>query len=312
MKRWIVPVVAAAVLTGIVVGAADLRWRDVSQTLTHLDPGLCLLAFVTYFASYVFRGLRLTALLPGARGVAHLTSVCARHILLAVVLPFRTGEAALPVLLHREAGRPLSEAVAVLGVMRVLDLLGVAVYLLAGLALSGSDDGSTGPRAAIVFALLSAGLLAMRPVCRRLAPLASAARRPLAFLGQAASHVAALRGPQLASALLTTLLAWGCTYTACYVALAAMAGPQALPAAASIGYAASLVGTTGLHLAAVMPLSPVASVGTWEAGWTAGYTLVGLPAEAAAASAIVSHVLIFAFIVVIGLSAFAVRRAPTG
>jgi uncharacterized membrane protein YbhN (UPF0104 family) len=270
VKRWLVPVLASAVLVAVVVGASGLRFEDVRGPLTHLDPVLCAAAFAVYALSYVGRGARLLSLMPHARGVVHMTSISARHIFLAVILPFRTGEAALPVMLHREAGRSVSEALAVLAIMRVLDLLGVAGYLLGGLAFTMEGGGDVGMRTGLVAGALLLGLALMRPVCARLAGLRASVRKPLAFVGQTAGHVAALSTRQLAAAILTTALTWLCIDGACYPVLRAMAGPQALPGVAGVGFAQSLVGTTGLHLAAVMPISPVASVGTWEAGWASG------------------------------------------
>jgi uncharacterized membrane protein YbhN (UPF0104 family) len=302
---------AAAVLVAVVIGASDLAFDDVRGPLTHLDPALCAAAFAVYALSYVGRGARLLTLMPGARGLVHMSSICARHIFLAVVLPFRSGEAALPVMLHREAGRSVSESLGVLALMRVLDLLGVAGYLLAGLALTMETGGDVGTQTTIVAAVLVIGLVLMRPVCARLSGLRASVRKPVAFIGQTAAYVAALSTRQLVAALLTTALTWMCIYGACFLVLRAMAGPQALPGVAGVSFAQSLVGTTGLHLAAVMPLSPVASVGTWEAGWMAGYALVGVEETPAAASAIVSHVVIFAYIVAIGALAFVVRgRRP--
>jgi uncharacterized membrane protein YbhN (UPF0104 family) len=310
VRRWLAPVLVAVVLLAVVLGVSDLRYEDVRGPLTHLDAALVAAGFAVYALSYAGRGARLLVLLPGSHGLLHMTSVCARHIFLAVVLPFRTGEAALPVMLHREAGRAVGEALAVLALMRVLDLLGVAGYLLAGLALTLEAGGDVGTSAGVVAAALLVGLLLMRPVCSRLAGLRASVRKPIAFVGQTAGFVAALSTRQLAAAVLTTALTWLCIYGACYLVLRAMAGPQALPGVAFVSFPQSLVGTTGLHLAAVMPISPVASVGTWETGWSAGYALVGVEPTPAVASAIVSHVVIFAYIVAIGALAFLVRGTP--
>ena len=77
--------------------------------------------------------------------------------------------------------------------------------------------------------------------------------------------MASLRTGQLLRATLITLLTWACTYGACWILLRAMTAPPALgAAAASVSFAQSLVGTTGLHLSAAMPIAPVASIGSWE------------------------------------------------
>jgi len=317
VRRLLGALLVSVVLVALVATVTNLHWREVADTLAHLEWPLVALSLLVYAASYFGRGLRLGILMPRASGLLHLTSISARHIFLAVILPFRMGEAALPVMLVRECGRPLVESASVLGVMRVLDLLAVAIWLLLGLALwtgpasSAGDASQVGVRALVALAVLLAGLLLMRPVCRALSPLARSHRRPVALLGQLAESVAGLRSGQLARAVAVSQITWGCTYGACWLLLRAMVAPPGLGAAtATVGFAQSLVGTTGLHLSAVMPVSPVASIGTWEVGWTAGYALVGLPAQDAASSAIVSHVVIFAFIALTGAAGWLTRRPP--
>ena len=324
MRRLLGALLVSAILVALLATLTELRWREVADTLSALEWPLVGLSLLVYAASYVGRGLRLQALLPGAAGLVHATSISARHIFLAVILPFRMGEAALPLMLVRECGRPLVESASMLGVMRVLDLLAVAVSLMLGLAFSTGlggapagapgtpgDAGQVATRGGIALAVLVLALLLMRPVCRALAPLSRSVHKPVALLGRLAESVTLLSAGQLARSVLITQLTWMCTYGACWILLRAMTAPPALGAAtADVSFAESLVGTTGLHLSAVMPISPVASIGTWELGWTAGYTIVGLPAAEAASSAIVSHVVIFAFIALIGGAGWLTRRPP--
>ena len=309
MKRWLAPILASLVLIAVLAAATNLQWDRVWRTLAHLDWTLVAAGLGLYAASFAMRGVRLSILLPGSRDIVQMASIGARHILLAVVLPFRSGEATLPILLGREAGRPLHESLSVLGLMRILDLLAVAAFFLAGLTLTGtSAPEEVSGRALAVGGLLLAGLVVMRPVARLCAPLAHSTRKPVAFLGQAAANVGAIGTGRLAAAVATSFVTWFFTYATCWVLLLSMAGPEALGASARIDFPTSLVGTTGLHLSSVIPLSPIAGVGTWEAGWATFYSqLVGMDPATAAESAIVNHVLIFAFLVLLGGLAFLVR-----
>lgn len=317
MRRLLGGLLVSVILVALIATIADLQWREVAETLEHLDWQLVALSLLVYAASYVGRGLRLMVLMPGVTGLVHATSISARHIFLAVIMPFRVGEASLPLMLIRECGRPLVESASVLGVMRVLDLIAVAMYLLLGIALTAgsqaaSDDtAQVALRAGLALTVLLLGLALMRPVCRVLARCSASPRRALALLGHLAESVAALRTGQLVRSTLITLLTWACTYGACWILLRAMTAPPSLAAASgSVSFAQSLVGTTGLHLSAAMPIAPVASIGSWELGWTTGYTLVGMPKQEAATSAIVSHVVIFSFIALIGGAGWLARRPP--
>ncbi len=311
MKKLVIAALVSAVLIGVLASFTSLDWTRVGGSLLHLDPTLAAAAFGVYALSFAGRGLRLAILLPGAGSRLHMASIATRHIFLAVVLPARTGEASLPVLLSVECGRPLEEGVSMLALQRVLDLACVAFFLVAGVLLSGAGADATAilPRAATVLALLVAGVLLLRPVCTRLAGLSGSTRRPVAFLGRAARHVAALGWRQLLLATATSLATWLCTYAACWLLLLSLATPAALGDAVRVSFPVSLIGTTGLHLSAVLPVSPLAGVGTWELGWVAGYRLAGLTEDAALASAIVSHALILGFIVLLGGVAWLIRPA---
>jgi len=307
VKRLVPTLIASVVLLTLVVTLAELEPARLGDTFAALDWAGVALAFGVYALSYLGRGIRLALLLPGVSNVAHFTSISARHTLLAVVLPFRSGEAALPWLLHSEAGRPLPEGVSTLGVIRILDLMSVAVWLLVGLAFSnvqgaGAEGmGDIAPRALGVLAVLVLGLALLRPMAARLAILRQAEGRLRRFVGESAAHLASQGTGQLVLATVVSLATWAATYGACFYVLQAMAAPEALGApVADLSFAESLIGTTGLHLSAVLPLSPVASVGTWEAGWTAGYAVVGLDLDLAATSALVSHVIILGYIAALG------------
>jgi len=313
VKRLLPTLIASAVLLALVLTIAELEPQRLADTFAALDWGGVALAFGVYSLSFLGRGVRLAMLLPGVSNVGHLTSISARHTLLAVVLPFRSGEAALPWLLHAEAGRPFPEGVSTLGVIRILDLMSVAVWLLVGLAFASADDaGDIAPRALIVLAVLVLGLVALRPVASRLAILREGEGRLRRFIGESAAHLAAQRTGRLVLAAVTSIATWAATYGACWYVLQAMAAPEALGTPVSdLTFAESLIGTTGLHLSGVLPLSPVASVGTWEAGWVAGYAAVGLDLDLAATSALVGHVIILGYIAALGGLGWVCRFRPS-
>lgn len=318
MKRAALAVLVLALLLGAFVAFADLSARAAADgaraALLQLSPAGVGLALLLYLASYLGRSLRLAALLTGPAPVLQLLSITARHNLLNLLLPARTGEASLPVLLRAEAGRSLAEGTGALIVARVLDLGAVAAWLVTGLLLRGAAEGSDlGPAAGAALVVLLAGLGLLRPVAARLAAaLASRRGRAATFLSAAASEVARPTTPRLLQAGLCSLATWLCTYGACFALLADMggAGHPVTEALAGVDFAASLVGSTALHFVSILPLNTVAGVGPWEAGWTAGYVAVGLDESAALASALVSHAAILGFACLLGALGWFLRGTP--
>ncbi len=320
MKRVLPALLATAVLGALVLAFLDLDLAEmghgVADRLRALAPVDVALAFAVYLASYFGRAVRFAVLLPGLRGIVHLASIAGRHNFLNLVLPFRTGELALPWMLHKECGRPLSQGSAALLVCRVLDLGCVAAWLAIGIAwygVGGPTAEEVTPRVLGVLAALAAGLLLMGPVAKRVAARLDpdAPGRVRGFLARATGHLATLSIGRLLLAGLVSLATWLLTYSTYWFMVRGMAGPD--PVGLELGdvpFARGLVGTTGLHLSTVLPVNTLGGVGSWEAGWVAGYTLLaGIGKEAAGVSAVVTHLLNFVFITVIGGAGFLLRRS---
>ena len=326
MKRLAVGLLLSVVVLGLVWGLADLSGQaaaeGVSEAFGSLSVGGLGLAFLCYGLSYLGRAWRLAVLLPGPDRLLHLASISARHNLFNLVLPLRSGEACLSLMLKRETGRSLAEGAAALVVARVLDLLSVALYLSAGLAFAGlgEEDGGADAvtradvalRTAWIVGGLVAGLLLLRPLARwfagRWAPTtgdeatAGFVRKLTRFAGRTAQHLAEQPLPRLAGALVVSLLTWGLTYGACYALVVDMAGPTGSvgPELAGVTFVASLVASTFLHLTGILPINTLAGLGPWEGGWVAGYVFIGVSQAAAFASALASHAAVFGMIALLG------------
>lgn len=314
MKR-LAAVLVAAGLVALVVRTTDLDLDSVGQVLGNLSILTCALAFGVYATSYVGRGARLSVLLQRPPGLVHLASIAARHNFYNLVLPFRTGEASLPIMLKAEAGHSLAEGTATLFVCRLLDLLSVGAFLATGLMLAPGVTPELLPRALGVLAGVVVVLVGMRQLAGLTARRLERRGRLTNFVASGAEHLAAVTTRRLLGAAGLSLVTWGFTYLACYLLVVAMGDPAAPPdsigaALAAVDLPTALIGTTGLHLTAILPINTPGGVGAWEAGWTAGYVLAGLAPRAAAASAVGSHILIFGFVSVLGVAALLLRPTP--
>jgi len=114
-----------AVLLLLVVGI-DLD--TCAAGFRRLGLGNAVLLFGVYFAASFLRGVRLNALLPAGVSPQRLVTVSFRHQFFATFLPFKTGEAALPIILKRH-GVPMSRTIAVFVLARALDLLALLTVL---------------------------------------------------------------------------------------------------------------------------------------------------------------------------------------
>ncbi|MFT7463301.1 MAG: uncharacterized membrane protein YbhN (UPF0104 family) [Pseudohongiellaceae bacterium] len=306
-KRLGLALLASIVAIGLLLGVSDISGQSAAEGVIAmakaLSPGWVALTFAAYALSYVGRAARLSLLLPGQLPLLRLFSISARHNLFNLVLPLRSGEASLPLMLRNECGRPLAEGTAALVVARVLDLTSVCLFLLLGLALSGLGGDELRPPVLGLLVALLAVACALRPVALWLSKrLPTDKGRVANFAASTATHLAAQPSGRLLASLAVSLLTWLLTYCACWLLVVDMAhgDGSTVSSLAQVTFVTSLVASTCLHLVGILPINTMAGVGPWEAGWVAGYVFIGVTQEAAFASAVVSHGVIFSMVSLLG------------
>lgn len=294
---------------------------DLLAALRSTDPAWLLLALAAYAASYLARALRFRLLLHSVRPpLLQLARVVAVHNLFNMLMPARTGELSYVVLAKRRFGVRTAEGAATLVVARLFDVLGIAVFFVAASLVAGAGEDARGAdlfTGAVILLALSAALLVglvsatnvLVSLAERTAGRFGASRRPLgARLLHAAravrdelQHVQA-RGTG-GRVFLVTEAQWLLTFLTCWSLLKA--------AGVDFPFPASVLGSTGLSVALILPVNTFGNVGTFEAGWALGYALAGLDHATAVATAVAAHVWIFLFAAVLGLLGWlSLRGAP--
>jgi uncharacterized protein (TIRG00374 family) len=330
--RILLSLVTAAVLFGAVLWISGVHPREVIELVRECDPAMLLIAFAAYALSYAGRALRFRVLLGSdAPPFAGLLCTVTLHNLFNAVLPARSGELSYIYLMRKKFHVASASGVATLIVARVLDLLCILLYLGVGLVYFGAGLETMTPAMPIgCFAILlvivvillnlprlaswGLGLLAaLFKGCgleeKRFARfvLTKGAETREAFEGIGSRRI-------LITGFILSLAVWLCTYLTCYWILLSFG----VVSAAEISFGLSIVGTTALHITCVLPINSFGNLGTWEAGWAAGYIFVGMDEKLAVRTAMGEHLIIFAFLLVlgvigwIGIQWFGGRDAPDG
>jgi uncharacterized membrane protein YbhN (UPF0104 family) len=99
---------------------------------------------------------------------------------------------------------------------------------------------------------------------------------------------------------MSSLLVWMALYLFSYLTLKAFG--------VDIGLLLSVAGSTGGVLANVLPINSFGSFGTLEAGWTAGFMLVGVTAQDAITTGFGYHIINFFVSAVLALFCYGVQR----
>ena len=291
---------ASGLLAAVILGTG-LSWPDLEGSFRALGWRLWGASLAVQGTLYVLRALRLRALLRSgerAPSLPSLTAVSASHTTLAYFLPARLGEAALPVLLARSAGTGASAGTAALLLVRLLDLVCLSVLMAAACLSLGAGElavrlpwltavGSALLLPALLFGALllrsstmvelGTGLLSRTGIGRF-----ALGERLLAFLPRVAADVASVDRRALAVAALWSAPLWFGVF-AFWGLVAVGTGLEQL------GWAEATFGASLTVLSTLLPLNLFGGLGFQDAGFALGFGLLGVPPEAAAASALATH-----------------------
>jgi len=265
-------------------------WRGTGARLIALPPTPLLFALLGLFISYILRAARIYDEFRNITGghfwaVARITTA---HNAAINVLPFRSGEFALPILLQREFGVPMGRAMVSLLWLRMQD--------------------------AFVVLFLAAWVWPNLPLWFRLAWSLAVLLGAWAVPAWARSHPDTHPATQgwrnkfararvaLAHSTRGAWRSWGWTLANWSVKLSA----QAILLAALLGSTPELsaAGVLGGELAAILPVQGVAGFGTYEAGVAAALQPHGFVLSVSLQAALALHLVIIASAVIAGAAGF--------
>jgi uncharacterized membrane protein YbhN (UPF0104 family) len=303
----------AAVAVALVVGVLSVaRPAAVWELMRSSSASGLVPAAAAAAGALVMRGLRLALLLPPRRiGLWTATVVASAAQAAAWFVPARFGELALPLLLRRTAGWGLSSGVGTLLVARTLDLAALGLWAgTAAVAVLGPGHPLAVAAAAalVVPPLLLPATLAVadRLAVRQLAPRGVAPRRWAHRVRRVRRAVDALRERplRLVGAAAASIAMWALLWCLSWFLLQSM-GHHWPPWQVVAGSAAA-------SLANLLPFNLIGNFGTLEAGWTAAFVGLGVPASTAAATGFACHLWAAVFIAVYGALAWAILSLRTG
>ncbi len=298
LLRGVAIVISIAMLGWIV---ADARWQGVGERLARIDLGALVGVALLFAASYAMRGARIAGEFRDEivdddgplRRYLRILRVTLVHNALVNVLPFRSGEAAFPVLLSRGFGIGVGRAIVSLLWLRAQDatvVLGLAALFWPGLPIAGRL-----PAIAVIVVAASAVPWWAR---RHRRPVATAVGN-----GSRLDRLHALLERSTrrnASGWLWTLGNWTVKLIAeaWLLSVVVDAHDSGVP----------LLGAIGAELASILPIQGVAGFGTFEAGAAALMRTRDLPLQAGLEAALVLHAVVLALALAAG--AFAAIVLP--
>jgi len=287
-------VVASTIFT---LAIAFLIYRYVSldalaSAFGRLDPRPAVVGLVAYAALTSVRAARFVV--AGARlPFGAMFRITAVHAALLRVMPLRSGELAYAILLKRQGGGGLTEGIAALLMLRILDLAAVLPLATAILIAWVSGTSSWASAVAVCAAALVLGAVffslghVTRAIARRIDPAPQ--RGMLRRVGELAHTLA--RAYDLSLSRRLALL--GLTFVAWALVLLWFHLTASSIDAVSTVQEGLVVGASGVA-GSILPVSLVGSFGPMEGGFAIGLAAIGQSHGDASAASIVISTLTFA------------------
>lgn len=277
--RVVLAVAAGALVTWLMLGGpsgrAGERIAAISATLSSTDLSMLLPAAALYACSLVARAARLNLLGPGGMSAGRALQMTAIHAGLGHILPLRLSDIALVGLLRGYASVPAGRGTGMVILSKLMDVSSLGLVISSAFLFGAGTRVTLAAVAALVAGTAGILLLPLLPgAASRIH--GGFSRNPrirgfLSSLDEAAWIWRRDRGRFLRAGLMS-VAAWA-SKLLMFVCLARAVGLLE-PAFWQIFFAG---GVTDLIMA--LPVHGLFSLGTAEAGWTAGFAVLGVSGE---------------------------------
>lgn len=292
LKKHIHQIISLALAIAVVYIAVG-QGRNLANALKQVRLSWAFAGLGCYGINYLLRSLRIKVIMKDRiRMWPDAVYAACLHGLATYLLPFRSGDFTLPVILSKTSNTKFIDGAKVLVTARLLDLCALGVWILSAAILIDVSLPAMVYGAWVIFGIgLTMLPLLLKWVVKRGKDFQNRLWQRVFQWGQSASFSV--------KEFLVSLGIWACV-GACFFCTAQAIG---LP----LGFIEVwLLITVQLPLQ-LIPLQGVANAGNHEGGWIAGLALLGMPTDQGLHFALLSHALLMAYVLTLGPSALILR-----
>ena len=287
--------IISAILAVCVIGLFLFYKNEVFHAFKGINIAWVVVGLICFLINYSFRATRIHVLTNNGIATFPDGLYCSSmHGFATYMLPVRTGELSLPLLLKATAGVEIKEGIKVLFKARLLDVLVLGFWLLAAAVLPGTTLPMTYKAAMAVLGLA----MVFSPIV--LGHLSGRVLVHFKWMNKIAKAVAE-NSTFKKKEILFSIAIWIASASMLWCITAAMHLSMSMD---------ELLFLVAIQL--VMQLFPIqgfANSGNHESGWIAAMMLTGYPSNIALQFALASHALILVYVLFIGLIALILRHS---
>jgi hypothetical protein len=318
LKRILLSLLITAIILYVLLSQISLK--DLYALFITMNPVWIFLGAASYFLALLFRALRFKWLIHSkAISLSELFRITAFYHLSLMVLPSKLGELSYPYFLTKIGGMNMTEGLASLIASRIYDLF--IVLLIFFFACIGFQSFFLNNLflilllACLLITFIFLAFFYMSGCLRWISDILGMISKVThsgnskSFLwvqrkmNEMAEDFYAIKDQKsYLPVSLTSLASWGMIFWTFYAFLRGFG--------IGISFLQMIFGSTVGVIANALPISGIGNWGTLEAGWTAGFLMVGVSKEKAIATGFGIHILIFIACAIISFFCWATLRKP--
>ena len=301
MKRVLLSIFITVGIIFILLRQISLK--DLYTLLRTIDPLWAALGSIAYLLATLFRALRFKWLIYSkAISFSDLFRITAFYHLSLMVLPSKLGELSYPYLLNKKSGMNVTEGLASLIVSRVYDFVIVLMILLSvSIGVQGLFRVNTPLVIFLVISLIGFMVFGLFYMSNFLRWLSNGLGRIPSWIGSKNARFVLWIQRKMSEVgedfdaiktrhtyfpvSLTSVASWVMIFCTFYAYMKSFG--------IDIPLGKMLFGSTIGVIANALPISGIGNWGTLEAGWAAGFLMVGLSKEKAIATGFGVHIIVF-------------------
>lgn len=316
VTRIVIPIGITAFLIFILLRFSSIQ--TIAQLLRNSLPRSVFIAFVLYIFVYLIRALRFQQfLILDQISIWRLLPIVSLHGFINLILPMRSGELSLVYLLRKFHKTEIGSGMGILLLVRLFDLIALALCLTGGLVLVGSGgDKATGPWLLAIPVLLGVMITVISLTASRwwrflVDSLSQFGERMrirdkswcqvfFVWMDEIGLVLESSKKLAFSIRLLTTSLAsWLFLFFSFWLLLQAVGITR-------FTYPEVVIGSTGAAITSALPINAVGNIGTLQVGWTVGFSALGMSVDEGIASGFAIHIFILIFSSTLALASYLV------
>ncbi len=312
-KRELIGAFVAVLLIGYLL--TQIEFGQLLSTLGSIHPVYILLCFGIYFSSYFLRALRFKVILGDEAKYLDLLKVLFIHNMVNQVLPARTGEISYVYLMEKR-GLSINKGISSLALARVFDLIGIAILFLVALLVLKEMNTAFLNLMYVMSVVVGMALFSLfclfiykKKFIDKVQGLTEVLKvnkyditqRALEKGEEAIEDMQVIRSRKVF--LYSTLISIAIWFTSTLMVYTLLAQMDIMLSIWEV-----CLGSMVLVITSILPIHSVGGFGTTESVWASIYISLGVSKEMAITSGIGVHLIIFSYLVIIGIAGLVLMR----